>query len=149
MAFSSKRPKYSCKYSKAWESKFSFVKPSKCGSTHALCTICKCDMKITHGGANDLTQHAKSKGHMETERMLLSSKAISDFFPSKSDIQTKVSGLGMTGVSECEWPPILSMIIKPKPTNSTPALAWLGSWMGASQIACASTETATQPQSLA
>lgn len=59
-------------------------------SVHHL--ICKCDVKITHGGANDLTQYAKSKGYIETERMLLSSKSISDFFPSKSDIQTKVSG---------------------------------------------------------
>ena len=65
------------------------VTPDAYVSVHHL--ICKCDVKITHGGANDLTQYAKSKGYIETERMLLSSKSISDFFPSKSDIQTKVS----------------------------------------------------------
>lgn len=91
MASSSKKQRYDCKYNKLWEQNYSFVKPSKVGATHALCTICKLDFKITHGGANDLKYHSKTKGHFDMEKLLASNKSISTFFPSNQDMNAKVS----------------------------------------------------------
>ena len=38
---------------------------SKLSESHARCTICNSDIKIAHGGADNLGHHVTSKGHLD------------------------------------------------------------------------------------
>ena len=50
-----KRAKRECKYQSEWHK--NGVLPSRKGSTFALCESCGIDIKIGHGGLNDIKKH--------------------------------------------------------------------------------------------
>ena len=85
-----KSVKYDCKYNKEWEKMHSFIKPSKLGDLHAFCSYCNCDIKVSHGGKNDITHHVKSDKHKKAERSVKGTAGLSSHFI-QGDLLSKVS----------------------------------------------------------
>lgn len=61
---STKKPKYQCKYQKAWEEEFSGIKSTK-GDSFILCTYCNEHFSIAHGGKNDVKRHVERQKHVD------------------------------------------------------------------------------------
>jgi len=59
---------------------FPGMKKSMLGNQHALCTVCRADINISHGGANDITKHMKSDKHKRNAGVVTSNKSISAMF---------------------------------------------------------------------
>lgn len=84
------KPKYDCKYSKEYEKLYKFIQPSKNGDLYAFCTYCKSDIKIAHGGKNDLKHHIGSDKHKRIARSIAGTPGIAGHFL-QGELQTKVS----------------------------------------------------------
>ena len=50
-------------YNKKWEEKHSWVKPVSGDQSRVFCTFCRGEFSISHGGENDLKQHASTDMH--------------------------------------------------------------------------------------
>ena len=56
------------------------MKPSRKGDTYALCTLCRNDFSIAHGGSNDITKHIKTAKHLSFGKATESSRPITHIF---------------------------------------------------------------------
>ena len=61
----SKQGKYKIKFNNVWKLEFRWVQNSPKGSEFAHCSACKQDIKITHGGRNDLKRHSDTPSHKQ------------------------------------------------------------------------------------
>lgn len=52
-----KKKRYMQKYKPDYHKDFPCIVASKVGDTYAFCTVCACDLKIAHGGRNDIQRH--------------------------------------------------------------------------------------------
>ncbi|CAG2246923.1 unnamed protein product [Mytilus edulis] len=88
----SKRKKYSCSYSKCWESEFKWVKPSERSQIDAYCTLCNSHINVSAGARNDLVRHSKTMTHSKLEKSQAESKGMASFFTkTKSVLADKVT----------------------------------------------------------
>lgn len=61
---------------------FPFIIKSERGNKFAFCSICRCDLNISHGGKNDISNHVKSGKHTTYAKNIESSRKINSFFVS-------------------------------------------------------------------
>lgn len=73
-------------YNSNYEKQFNFI--SK-GSTpdFAFCKLCKKDISIVHGGANDIRKHEKKSPHQQNVKADVDPSKISKFFPVVNSIE--------------------------------------------------------------
>ena len=62
-----KSGKRSCKFRDEYTRRFPCIASSTKGELFAFCKICRSDIKISHGGANDIVIHINKKKHIENE----------------------------------------------------------------------------------
>lgn len=63
MALSKERKKYLQVFLKQYTSEFGCILASRKGEHFAFCTVCNCDISISHGGRTDVATHVASKKH--------------------------------------------------------------------------------------
>lgn len=81
-----KKVKYDCSYKKDYEALFDFVTASQKGSSFAYCNVCSKDFKISHGGKNDITEHASSANHKSNSRIMKSTPKINTIFAAGDEL---------------------------------------------------------------
>ncbi|XP_061838153.1 zinc finger protein 862-like isoform X1 [Nerophis lumbriciformis] len=80
----SKKKKYACKFQYVWKHVFEFIQDSSKGKGYAVCTFCRSDFSIEHGGRMDILTHERSAKH----------KAAATQHRSQPSIMTHNPGLG-------------------------------------------------------
>ena len=51
-----------------YKTDFAFMQTSRLSDSYTFCMVCRCDISISHGGQNDITQHAKSSNHAQNSK---------------------------------------------------------------------------------
>eukprot|EP00057_Strongylocentrotus_purpuratus_P009554 XP_011664028.1 PREDICTED: uncharacterized protein LOC105438204 isoform X2 [Strongylocentrotus purpuratus] len=67
MAESKAKKKFLQSFKDDYTSRFPCISSSNKGKHYAFCRVCRCDLKIAHGGAGDISIHLRSKKHIEKE----------------------------------------------------------------------------------
>ena len=76
---SARKQMFKKEYSKKW----SCISSSRQDEYSARCTLCSSDFSISHGGANDIQIHVKSKKHQSAVRSSKSTGNIAEFLQPK------------------------------------------------------------------
>ena len=84
-------------YNKKWEEKHSWVKPVSGDQSRVFCTFCRREFSITHGGENDLKQHASTDMHKRATKNKGASN-IATFFANSSAEQDRIAACEVTSV---------------------------------------------------
>ncbi|KAH8027453.1 hypothetical protein HPB51_005735 [Rhipicephalus microplus] len=66
------RKQYLQVFLKQYTSEFPCVVESRKGNHFAFCTVCGCDIRISHGGKTDVVTHVSSKKHPGNQPSILS-----------------------------------------------------------------------------
>ena len=77
-------------YNKKWEEKHSWVKPVSGDQSRVFCTFCRGEFSISHGGENDLKQHASTDMHKRATKNKGASN-IATFYANASAEQDRVA----------------------------------------------------------
>ena len=70
-------------FKKEYSKKWSCISSSRRDEYSARCTLCSSDFSISHGGANDIQIHVKSKKHQSAVRSSKSTGNIAEFLQPK------------------------------------------------------------------
>nr|XP_054759188.1 uncharacterized protein LOC129265200 [Lytechinus pictus] len=62
-----KTKKWSQKYKTEYSLQYPCIRKSERGIYHAFCTICSVDIKVEHGGRDDILKHGHILGNVENE----------------------------------------------------------------------------------
>ena len=68
----------------SWTETFDGIGKSHRGSRFARCTYCGIDIKVTHGGKNDVQKHLSTSGHREAERACKTTPSVRSLFLTES-----------------------------------------------------------------
>ncbi|XP_063216897.1 uncharacterized protein LOC134527858 isoform X1 [Bacillus rossius redtenbacheri] len=71
-------------FRKDYSEEFSFILKSDKGQKYAFCSVCRCDISISHGGRSDILLHVKSNKHAGNVQNSENSQKISTFFTNSS-----------------------------------------------------------------
>jgi len=44
--------------------KYSVIRKSRVGDNHTCCTVCRCDLSVSHGGIGDVEKHVRATKHI-------------------------------------------------------------------------------------
>lgn len=83
-----KEKRYVCKYLNSWEKEAEFqgwLTRSVKGEDHAFCRLCMKNIKIDHGGKNDLMKHVLSAAHQSSKKSQNVTMPIQIFLTTSSD----------------------------------------------------------------
>lgn len=81
-------PSQNTKYNTDWEKEFKWLtksKKSKDAEQYAYCKLCAKEIKISHGGKFDLTEHAKSTVHKKKSNAGAGCQQMEQFFAKRDD----------------------------------------------------------------
>lgn len=94
-----KKPKYACKFNKAWLKEYQFIQPVSTDNTSAHCTWCKSSFSVGAGGKNDITRHCESVKHKTYAKSIKKTSSLTSFFSAGDRQQDEVSVcvLGLVG----------------------------------------------------
>ena len=84
-------------YNKKWEEKHSWVKPVSGDQSRVFCTFCRREFSISHGGENDLKQHANTDMHKRATKNKGASN-IATFFTNSTAEQDRIAACEVTSV---------------------------------------------------
>ena len=82
-----------------YTSKWPFIVQSTRDEYHAMCTYCKKDFSVSHGGGSDVQQHIATESHKRNSKTVSETKSISAFFASTSESAKKQ--MNSTVTAEC------------------------------------------------
>lgn len=72
---------YNSKFNKAWIKDFEWLRAVPGDVNSAFCSLCKCQLSVSHGGKNDIQKHLKTTKHIQAEGAIRKSKKITQMFP--------------------------------------------------------------------
>lgn len=85
-----KKKQYVQVFRSAYSTQFSCILKSDKGEKHAFCTVCRCDINISHGGKNDITNHLKCAKHVSNLKDQQGNKKIKTYFGSTNSVENEV-----------------------------------------------------------
>ena len=88
-----KRQKYQCSYQSSWESEEKFatwIRKSKKRRDYAFCTFWAKEIKISGGGANDLSRHRETTLHRRSSEAVATTPNIATVLAATNTLATKV-----------------------------------------------------------
>lgn len=83
------QPKYDTTYRSEYQTQFSFITKSTKGELYAHCKLCNKDIKISHGGKNDIKIHSQTELHKSNTKAASTPKISSMF--ATGDMLSKVT----------------------------------------------------------
>ena len=76
-----KKQRYTCKYQDKWTVEYPWVCKSRQGIEHAFCKakVCVIDIKVDHGGKNDLKKHSITEKHIRLQQSQNTTAPVTNF----------------------------------------------------------------------
>ncbi|XP_075738743.1 uncharacterized protein LOC142784016 [Rhipicephalus microplus] len=71
----------------SYSTDFPFIKRSRKGERYAFCSLCCCDVNISHAGRRDILLHVNTKKHKDSAKLVDSNGKLGGYF-SKADLDT-------------------------------------------------------------
>lgn len=59
---------------------FPCMQKSRKGEKHAFCTLCHCDVNISHAGRRDILLHLSKRKHKDAAKLVDSNKKLGGYF---------------------------------------------------------------------
>lgn len=69
----------------SYKTEFPFILQSSRGNYFAFCSVCRCDINISHGGKTDIVTHSSTQKHKDSASCLEKNKKLSNFFVGGKD----------------------------------------------------------------
>lgn len=98
--------KYYNKFNPAWKNEFKCIDRSSKGPEFAFCKSCKFDIKITHGGRNDIKRHIDTPSHKSSDSSVSQTPTLKNMFSAvaQSDPVARAETLFANYVAEHNMP---------------------------------------------
>ena len=75
-----RKRRYTCRYQDKWTGEYQRVCKSRQGIEHGFYKVCVIDIKVDHGGENDLKKHSITKKHTRLQISQNTVAPVTNFF---------------------------------------------------------------------